>query len=767
MTAGAEILNGRYRLLEVISEGDTAAGLPAMWRVSDGASISFAKVWRDDPSFPEVRAIWTHEVRSLLRLGGLPAADEAFVRLRELGQDPAGFIVVLDGDGREPLSSVLAVRARHPWLSDLRSTRIRRRLWQGLLKVARGLAMMHAEGTLHRMLSASSVFTDLDGACDMRLSGFEWSLRVAHSAEVAEGPAGSRTLPPPELALPASQYSVASDWFSFGLLCAQVVAGFVPGEGVGERLEDIGKSVGKVGLTPIERRLVEDLADPDPDRRMWQASDITDAIEQVVEGLAGDPRDGSRPLYVGFDLGRDTPLTKRVVQASGGIGTRDPEARLAFIREDLGSEPQVSARLRPFPHYVLHGARIDYLLARWSVGPTSSWEFASCTKPDAYATTPPSRTYKFHKRRIEPRLSGWLAVNAPSARALADAWNEALPIEVDLRALSDEQAGTIGFLHVTNQIEALLTVAQIWPVSVVDSGRRGGHTFVDVTPRSDDERDELANLLGVPTPAEQMRRLFQADDVVNGRSAEQQFVFGVEGRLVRRDQNLSDPWTFGAHRHHADGPRYRFWQSDAKEAAPRGATFLRARDLAGSSVLLHRRKKAIDDLRAHRVILDAMNDPGSVRRTTVGAPRQSEAIMSLDPSKRAALEEVWRSQPLYVLQGPPGTGKTTLVATLAAEQVATSDSTQLLITAQSHSVVDNVADEVMAAFGPGVGPLAIRLDADKDAVRRKDLGRRATAARLATTLAGSSMAASAPTRIKSRLRVAVRGRGRPRGGGAR
>ena len=761
LTAGTEILNGRYQLLEAINEGDPAAGLPAMWRVSDGASLSFAKVWQDDPDFPEVRAIWTHEVRSLLRLGGLPAADETFVRLRELGQDPAGFVVVLDGEGREPLSSVLAVRARHPWLSDLRSARTRRRLWQGLLKVGRGLAMMHAEGTLHRMLGTSSVFTDLDGSCDMRLSGFEWSLRVAHSVESVDVSSPGRPLPPPELSSPASQYSVASDWFSFGLLCAEVVAGVLPGEAGDDRLNALGKAIGKAGLTPAERRLVMDLVDPDPDRRMWQASEVTDAIEEVVEGLAGDPRERSAPLYVGFDLGRDTLLARRISQVSGGVDMRDPEARLAFVREDLGSEPQVSARLRPFPHYVLHGARIDYLLTKWSVGPTASWKFAACMKPDHLATTPPSRTYKFHKRRIEPRLSGWLAVNAASARAQAESWDEALPIEIDRRALSDEQAGTIGFLHVTNQIEALLTVTQIWPVLVVGSGPYGEHGFVDVTPLPDGERDELANLLGVPTPAEQMRRLFQADDVVGGRSAEQQFVFGVEGRLVRRDQNLTEPWTFLGHRHHRDGPRYRFWQSDAKGDAPRGATFLRARDLAGSSVLLHRRKKAIDDLRAHRVILDALNDPASVRRTTVGSPRQCEAVASLDPSKRAALDEIWRSQPLYILQGPPGTGKTTLVATLAAEQVATSDSTQLLITAQSHSVVDNVADEVMAAFGLGIDPLVIRLDADKDAVRRKDLGRRAVAKRLATALAESTLAATAPTQIRDRLHALCADEGAP------
>lgn len=196
LDVGAKILGGRYRLLDALSRGDPAVGLPMLWRVSDGASVSFAKLWLDDPAFPEVRAIWTHEVRSLLRLGGLPSADELFVRLREVGEDPHGFIVVLHGDGREPLSLVLRDRGRHAWLSETRSSRTRRRLWRGLLRVARGLASMHAEGTLHRMLSPDSVFTDLEGECDFRLSGFEWSLRVAPAGSAAVGTGPLRVLRP-------------------------------------------------------------------------------------------------------------------------------------------------------------------------------------------------------------------------------------------------------------------------------------------------------------------------------------------------------------------------------------------------------------------------------------------------------------------------------------------------------------------------------------------------------------------------------------------
>ena len=749
---GDRILRGRYRLLDLVSPGDPTVGLPMLWRVSDDASLAFAKIWRDDPTFPEVKSIWAHEVRSLLRLGGLPAAEEVFVRLRELGDDPAGFVVVLEGDGREPLSSVLSNRGRHVWLSDLRSSRTRRRLWQGLLRVGRGLAMMHAEGTLHRLLGPDSVFTDLDGTCDFRLSGFEWSLRVAPTgAEGSPDRTSSRPIAAPELEQSVAQYSVASDWFSFGLLCAEVMAGVVPER---ERLPALRKSLGQAaGLSPAERRLITDLIDPDPERRMWHASEVTEAIEGIVEGLSGDRGEKTRPLYVGFELGRESSLSKQIARVSGAGSLRDLDAKLDFVKEDLGPEPQISARLQPFPHYILHGAKINYQLRRWASGSVGSWEAALCTQQDAHPAVPPSRFHRFHKRRIEVRPSAWIAENIRSVRLQGGAWDDALPLVADHQALSEEQARVIGFLHATNQLEALLTVTQIWPIIVVDSSWSGSNLLLDVTPADDGERDELARLLGVPNPSEQMRRMFQLDDVVGRRAAEQKFVFGTEGRLSRREPETPAQWTFVEHRPDSAGPRYKFCQRDAKHPAPDGAVFLRPSDLAGSSVLLHRRKKAIDDLGAHPTILDAINDPASVKRSTVEVLRESEAVVRLDPSKQAALGEIWRSQPFYLLQGPPGTGKTTLVATMAAEQAATSDSAQILITAHSHATVDTALDEVVEALeGTGMH-LAIRLDADKEAVRRKDLGRRETASRLASQLAECMFAEVAPEQIKARLRT--------------
>ena len=713
-------------------------------------SVAFAKIWREDPAHSELKSIWAHEVRSSLRLGGLPRAEEVFVRLRELGPDPLGYVVILDVENREPLSMALADRGRHPWLRDIKQPRTRRRLWQGLLRVARGLAMMHTEGTLHRMLGADNIYTDLDGACDFRLSGFEWSLRIASPERSGASNAESTTVAveAPELRQHAAQYSVASDWFTFGLLLAQVAAGIPQITATkGDRLGSLRKAIEQAYLTPPERKLITDLIDPDPEKRMWHASDITETIDTIVELLAGDRETTRRPLYVGFNLSRESELSRLINKiTNGSVLVHDTESQLAFINDDLGPEPRVTARLRPFPHYVLHGGLIDYQLRRWSSGAAQSWNLAVCARHDNHPTVEPTQTFRAAGRRIEMRSASWVAENLRSVKSLSDPWDEVLPLKATGEALSEDQRRIVNFFRVTNQLEALLNITQIWPVLVIKSEQFEHRHIVCVTPVTDVARQELAKLLGVPAPAELMKRLFQLDEMVGRRSAEDTFVFSDEGRLFRREVFKNVRWRFVGFSDHETGPRYSFAHDDLSAMPPAGMAYLRPADLAGSSVLLHRRKKAIDDLTSHRALLDALDDPSLVKRTTVDVLKQSEALDDLDPSKQVALREIWRSQPFYALQGPPGTGKTTLVARMAVEQVTASPSTQILIAAHSHETVENVMEEVLAAFpNHARQTVAVRLDSEEEN------GIRARSAWLASELARSDLVRRAPAHIRERI----------------
>lgn len=78
--AKSQLLGGRYRLMRAVVKGDMSGAIPWLYGAVDAGDVLYAKVWRrlgvDDEG---LRSLWNHEVRSILRLGGYPRADEYFV----------------------------------------------------------------------------------------------------------------------------------------------------------------------------------------------------------------------------------------------------------------------------------------------------------------------------------------------------------------------------------------------------------------------------------------------------------------------------------------------------------------------------------------------------------------------------------------------------------------------------------------------------------------------------------------------------------------
>ncbi|MFW8696202.1 AAA domain-containing protein, partial [Mesorhizobium japonicum] len=70
------------------------------------------------------------------------------------------------------------------------------------------------------------------------------------------------------------------------------------------------------------------------------------------------------------------------------------------------------------------------------------------------------------------------------------------------------------------------------------------------------------------------------------------------------------------------------------------------------------------------------------------------AYQDLDSSKQEALKRIRSTIPLHLVQGPPGVGKTHLVTTLVRQTFDAEPDTRILLTAQSHSTVQHLYQEV-------------------------------------------------------------------------
>ncbi len=758
--ASGQLIGGKYRVQRQITRGDRTGRLPSLYEVTDAGLFLFARTWARTGDSLDLRALWNHEVRSLLRLGGYPRASDYFVRLRDLGADEKRFYVVLDAGDRQPLAPMLTGRGTRAWLRDLSTPGRRRRIWEGLRRVATAISVLHEEGTIHRAISPGSVYSDDRGDCDFRLSGFEWSLRIAAPTHVSRtAHHGTTRLRAPELEKTDARYSFATDWFDFGILCTEIF-GFEPtgrGEKTVERLREVILNLGYLG--PPERALVLGLIEANPEHRFSQSAMILQGLSEAHASVRNRTVVIGRPLYVGFLLGPNSRLSEAIADitqgTNGGIRTSDVEKQVGFIQTDLSGNPQVLIRQTPFPHYVLNGRLLQYRIQRWDRPTVQTWDVGFCPAAEPPSFDPTERVASLDGRKVEVRPAPRLAHDLKRARTIAAAWDAVFPFEAAVSELDDDQRQVWEFFRITNQLDALLAAAQIWPVRIVSVDEEAEGAKVEVTPAPEGDRDDLARNLTLLPSADQMREFFSRDSTSLPLADEVSFTLAYEGVLGRGEEETNIRWRFDRTIQHPAGVRYRFFHEDAGLAAPivDSEMYLMPLGLAGTVAQLKRRQRAIEELRSHGGLLSAISDPDHERRDTTDAPGTSAAILDLDESKQLALNGIWRTQPIYTLQGPPGTGKTKLLETMAARLLEIDVSTQALITAHSHEAVRHVQGNLSAQIAdlPELSrPIIVRLDDknDPDHVRR-------TAARLARAIVQSDLANSAPSHILERAKSIV------------
>jgi serine/threonine protein kinase len=762
--SGAQFLGDRYRLGRQIVRGDRSGRSPSLYEASDAGLFLFARTWARAGDSADLRALWNHEVRSLLRLSGYPRASDYFVRLKDLGIEDKRFYVILDAGDRMPLAPMLADRSSRPWLRNFSLPAPRRRVWEGLRRVATAIGILHEEGTLFRALSPASVFSDNRGDSDFRLSGFEWSLRVATLLPIAGRAAAASSCPgvrlrSPELDKAQAQYSFATDWFDFGLLAAEIFSLPVTERG-GKALERLRDQILNLNyFSAPEKAVLLGLLEFDAERRLAQSSTVLQGLSEAHASVRNRTIIIGKGLYVGFLLGTGSRLSEAIAEVTRGgrsdIHPNEVEKQIAFIERDLLGNPQILIRQSPFPHYVINGRLLQYRIQPWERGGLKTWDVGFCMLAEPPRDDPAERTALLDGRKIEVRAAPQLARDLQRARSLGASWEAVFPFEAGLDPLDDRQQHVLDFFRITNQLDALLAAAQIWPVTVVTTQVRPERTVVELTPAPDPERTALALNLKLLPSAEQMREFLGRDATSSPLPEEMEFTLAYDGVLGRGEEESNIRWHFAQAIQHPAGVRYRFYHEDPGLPPTLGALmYLMPRGLAGTVAQLKRRQRAIDGMRSHAGLLSAIADPAYERRDTGDAPGSSDAISDLDESKQDALRGIWCTQPLYTLQGPPGTGKTRLLETMVMRLLERDGSVQVLVTAHSHEAVRNVRRKLsgrIAETKPITRPIVIRLDDDDD----EDHVRR-TAAHLARAVAESSLARMVPHHLAERARAMAR-----------
>ena len=745
-------MDGRFVLRRLVREADQAAGAPAVW-IADGPGASFvAKIWSARPGLDAaIRSVWHHEVRSLLRMDGLPRARDLFAGLEAVAADDRAFYVVVDGGGRLLLSDALASRDSHGWLRGIVADQRRSVLWRGLHTIASALEGLHEQGVLHRALDAGCVFADADGEGDFRLSGFEWSLRLnaaAHGGALGSVPGRMRA---PELAVGSATWSVASDWFDFGVLAAELVGDERPAGTDLAALDNLRKRILRSRvLLEEERRLVAGLLLPNPDVRRVEHAGVVRRVAALAARLGAGRSAASPPLVLCVHLSATSGLAEPISRITDGrVRLDDADGQLEFVQDDLAEGATVAALKGPDLAYAVQGARLSYRVRRYSRRDGSAnWRVGFSAGPDwGSPRAGPAQSLEARPVRVgtQAQVEAWL--RDPMFRSAG--WNVAFP---HAGATAEAPgADAHAFLKFTNTVDALLATVRIWPVAIV--GRRtaadGGEDCVVLEAKSEAARDKLARSLGLAPSAERMHEAFVEEiGEIDGETA---FHIDDEPRLRRGGAGASK-WLFRRALIFEGRRRYEFQRSGGSADPSLGPAYLRPADLGGSYALLERRAAAIEALGEQSAMLRALEAPGSASRDTMERVPAGIARFELDEKKLRALEAIFRAQPMFALQGPPGTGKTSLVEAMVLAALGEDPSLQFAATAQANATVENLGHKLLDAARRAPGgdlPLVVRLD--QDAEKETALGPDRLGAELAATLAESELGRSAPAHLAARI----------------
>jgi serine/threonine protein kinase len=125
---------------------------------------------------------------------------------------------------------------------------------------------------------------------------------------------------------------------------------------------------------------------------------------------------------------------------------------------------------------------------------------------------------------------------------------------------------------------------------------------------------------------------------------------------------------------------------------------------------LRRQSAAVVNLGRDRNLHQQLFEPRTFIRERAPVTTMSSELEEPEGRALEVIERIVNTEPFFALQGPPGTGKTTIVSQCVRELLERDRTLRLLITAQSHAAVDNIALRILPDMREGT--TAVRVAAD-------------------------------------------------------
>ena len=735
----------RYDLPRRLVQGDKF-GRPTIWEATDKVGNRvFIRQWarkrgQDDHDLED---IWRSEIRQLHSLAALPFANELIARLTATGKDGDGFYLVIDGGDDAPLQLLLVGQRKPTALTSHRMPQYRNLIWRNLRRIVQGIELLHSQGTIHRNIDPWSIMTNFSTTPDFRLTGFEWSMRIAKTAESAAGPlvTAART---------RETSSFLGDWADLALLIATILE--IPPE----RLADMRLVPSAVTehTSAAEIRLLRTMVGLIPIDRLdgdW----ILQQIDAVVINYAAEASKIDAHLHVALSLGQGSRLTEKIRSASkNSIDVSETDKQIDFIFDDLGPTPLLVSVKSEFgePSFHLCGSYLNYKLGPWHQPGSSegaTWEFAACDDASYDPPLPMAVVGNFSLDREALDFSERKDARSsfPRLRGKTRSWDTPIKALTSAGKIKSEEEEAHQAMSLLFFLELAYAAANIFPIQVItkiEDALQGDTYRIQARSVVDEGRTKLSDALKLAPPAKRLSQILDSGDL----REENGWMLLEEGELGETLQLTQ--WRLVDSESDSEGL---FELEGSKPPQVTGNAYLTQAE-AGTIVQLKRRLKALVELAKHSELLKMLTDQrGKIDDSQDKLDTEDTEFAELDASKKEALKDIFGTIPLFLLQGPPGVGKTYVVSEIVRRRLLEESTARFLLTAQSNSAIDHLMDEITPLFKDSKDPpLIVRARSVEDERKSEGVETELLAARIVRGLAVSSLIDEGSPGVQERIR---------------
>ena len=573
-------------------------------------------------------------------------------------------------------------------------------LWRNLRRLAEAVGAVHGQGLVHGRIDARAIYTA--GAAtdaDFRLGGFEFSLRMAELYKAPLGPIGrSGSM--------GVIFSFLDDWRGIGRAVAELL-------GLDAALladEDIVFLQGRarIELRPSEINLVRMLVQPERNRSL-DAQIVLDRVDQVLGELESEALANNGHYVLALRFGQTSRLSGALNAASGdAFDVDEADPQLDFVEADIDSGVTLVRAARGDIYLLTESLAYDLKPLR-AAGTDETWKVAVCTnaRPRDNVHLGRREDLLLSAQRIELIHLGAATRRLRELRTDALDWTAAFAQQ----AKEDRTLAVRRGLLLVQICEALFKAAEIAPVEVVVQPARGGKRFVELAASDSESRMRLAATLRVDDPHKLLRRLFEREEADLDAEWQLSESAGL-GSAIRAAATVR----FSQVLQKENRRVYEFEVIDGVVAA-NADLHLRKVDDTGTEQVLRRRLRMLAALATQSELASMLTDPRARIRTYRNEPLvEDKHFADLDESKQEALRSAWSTGPGQFVVGPPGVGKTKLVTEIVRRTLAEDPTARLLLSAQAHQALDNLAAAVqkkLKATGLDKNAILVRSRADR------------------------------------------------------